>query len=129
MTRRIEVLVFEGCPNVDATLARASAAAAAAGVPADIATVLVDNEDEAIRRRFLGSPTVRVDGIDVDPGAATRDDFGMQCRIYAVDGRFQGLPPDEWITAALRGDAPRTALTTSLSTGGSVDPCCTGRRG
>jgi len=130
MTRRIEVLVFEGCPNVDATVARASAASAATGVPAEVTVVLVENDEDAIRQRFLGSPTVRVDGSDVDPAAAARDDFGMQCRVYAVDGRFQGIPPHEWIAAALRGDAPRTGMTASpISAVGPVDRCCTTGRG
>jgi len=48
--RRIEVLVFEGCPNVDTTVARASAAAVAAGVPADVTVVRVESEAEAVRQ-------------------------------------------------------------------------------
>jgi hypothetical protein len=100
--RRVEVLVFEGCPNAEVTLERARAAALAAGVGADVQVVLVQTDEEARRLRFLGSPSVRVDGVDVDPDVASRDDFGLQCRVYAVGARMQGAPPMEWITDALR---------------------------
>jgi hypothetical protein len=54
------------------------------------------------RVRFLGSPTVRVNGRDVDPDAVDRTDYGLKCRIYRPDhpGESQ-LPPEEWIRAAL----------------------------
>jgi hypothetical protein len=50
---------------------------------------------------------VHVDGVDVEPGAQARDDFGLGCRIYAFDGRLAGAPRMEWIAAALRGNAIR----------------------
>jgi hypothetical protein len=102
--RRVEVLVFDGCPNVDATLGRARAAIAATNARADVQLVRVESDEEARRLRFLGSPTVRVDGVDVDGSANLRDDFGLQCRIYSVGGRLQGAPPMDWIAAALRGE-------------------------
>jgi hypothetical protein len=103
----VDVLVFDGCPNIEATLERARGAIAAANVVADVQLVRVANDDQARQLRFLGSPTVRVDGTDVDPAAVPRDDFGMQCRLYAVDGRFESAPPLAWIVAALRGEGPK----------------------
>jgi hypothetical protein len=100
--RRIEVLFFDECPNADLAADHARAAVRAAGVAATLTLVPVRNDEEAQRLRFLGSPTVRVDGQDVDPTAATRHDFGMQCRVYRVNGRLEGAPPSEWIAAALR---------------------------
>jgi hypothetical protein len=99
---RLEVLVLDGCPNVDITLQRVRTALAEAEVAADVQIVRVTGDDEARRLRFLGSPTVRVEGVDVEPASASRQDFGMQCRIYAVNGRFEGTPPTDWIAAALR---------------------------
>jgi hypothetical protein len=100
--RRIEVLFVDGCPNVDSAVDRARAAIEAAGVAATVVLVRVGSEEEARRLRFVGSPTVRVDGNDVDPTAAVCDDCGVQCRLYRVEGRFEGAPPAEWILAALR---------------------------
>ena len=51
--------------------------------------------------RFLGSPTVRVDGEDIEPDAGERSPFGLKCRPYATPEGLRGLPPDEWVLAAL----------------------------
>lgn len=119
--KRIEVLVFEGCPNIHATVERARAAVATAGVLAETAIVLVASEEDATRLRFIGSPSVRVDGVDIEPLAESRD-FGMQCRLYAVDGCIEGVPPVHWIVAALRGD-PAQIVTNSPKSACSACIC------
>lgn len=101
-TRCVEVLVFEGCPNTDAALDQVRAAMKVAAVNAQLRVVLVQSEDDARRLRFLGSPSVRVDGMDVEASARMRSNFGLQCRIYAVDGRRRGTPPRRWIVEALQ---------------------------
>jgi hypothetical protein len=62
----------------------------------------VDTPEDAERERFLGSPTVRVNGRDVDPGAGERTDYGLKCRIYrsTEDGQSH-VPPESWIRRAL----------------------------
>jgi hypothetical protein len=105
--KQVEVLVFEGCPNVEATVAAAREAIAQAKVSADLRVVRIESDDAAERLRFLGSPTVRVDGSDVEAGTNHRNDFGLQCRVYSVAGRYQGTPPIDWIAAALRGEGDR----------------------
>jgi hypothetical protein len=61
----------------------------------------IANEDAARRERFLGSPTVRVDGRDVEPGAAEREDFGLKCRLYQLPSGLGGVPLDEWVLDAV----------------------------
>lgn len=73
-------------------------AAAALGVDARAELIEVCSEADAMRLRFLGSPTVRVNGRDVEPGAVARTDYALSCRMY---GRT-GVPSREWIKAALR---------------------------
>jgi hypothetical protein len=102
----VEILFFEGCPNVDVAAARARDAIAAARVSADLRLVRIDDEAAATRLRFLGSPTVHVDGLDVERSARQRTDFGLQCRVYSVDGRLEGAAPVEWIRAALESALP-----------------------
>ncbi len=48
-----------------------------AGVEEEPEIVEVRSEEEARERRFLGSPSVHIDGVDVEPQARERDDFGM----------------------------------------------------
>ena len=101
--RRVEVLVFDGCPNVEIALERARAAMATTHTDAEVRVVVVSSDEDARRLRFLGSPSVHVDGVDVDPSAPTRADFGLHCRLYAIGGRMEGAPPVDWIALALRG--------------------------
>jgi hypothetical protein len=62
----------------------------------------VESDEAAGRGLCLGSPTLRVAGVDVDPGAGARTDDGLTCRLYATEDGLRGVPPDEWVFAALR---------------------------
>ncbi len=77
--RRVEVelLVSEACPSRAATAAAVLRAAEEAGVTVELAERVVETQDEARALRMPGSPTVRVAGRDVEPGAESRDDFGL----------------------------------------------------
>jgi hypothetical protein len=119
MSHRIELLVIPGCPHVSAALAAITTAIHQSGSEAEVAEIVVRSESEALALGFLGSPTVRVDGLDVEDGAAERVEPALSCRVYAVDGRFVGAPPAEWIVAALRGARVRG----SSDVGGSSG-CC-----
>jgi hypothetical protein len=100
---RIELLYFDGCPNHDELQPHLRRLLADAGLDHDIDLVRIDTLEQAERARFLGSPTVRVEGVDVDPTAGERRDFGMKCRIYHSAEGLRGTPPDEWILDALVG--------------------------
>lgn len=98
----VEILYFEGCPSVGALLPRLRAIVADHGCNPDaIRLRLVETAEAAVGERFLGSPTVRVDGRDVDPTAIGRDDYGIQCRIYRSDEAQSPIPFEDWIHAAL----------------------------
>jgi hypothetical protein len=125
---RVEVMYFDGCPNVEIATDHAREAVAAAGVLAEVRLVRIDGNTEAMRRQFLGSPTVRVNGEDVDVSARDRMDLGLQCRVYKVDSKLVGMPPVAWIEAALRGDAKGRAEVPRSATCCSVDATNTRRR-
>ncbi len=93
----IELFYFEGCPHVEPTLSLANEVLSQLGLSADVRRVEVRSPEDAERLRFLGSPSVRVDGKDIEPGAESRKEYGLSCRIYS-DGR---LPPKELLVAAL----------------------------
>jgi hypothetical protein len=99
---RVEVLFFDGCPNYEAFLPHLRELLAASGVETDVELVDVRNSDTAKQKRFLGSPTVRIDGKDVEPGADQRTDFGLKCRLFRTAEGLRGTPSDEWLLAALR---------------------------
>ena len=96
----IELLFFHGCPGHERLLPRLRALAERRGT--EVVLRAVDTPADAERVRFLGSPTVRVNGRDVDPGAHERTDFGLKCRLYrSPDGGQSPVPPESWIRAAL----------------------------
>ena len=95
----IELLYFDGCPSYQQLLPTVEQLAAENG--AELELRRVETAEAAERERFLGSPTVRVNGVDVDPTAVGRDDFGLKCRIYRSAEGALPLPPEHWIRAAL----------------------------
>ena len=97
------MVFFDGCPSHERLLPRVRELADAAG--AELVLRRVETPEEAERERFLGSPTVRVDGRDVDPGADARSDYGLKCRLYRSPELGQSqVPPERWIRAALGTD-------------------------
>ena len=58
--------------------------------------------DEAARLRFPGSPTVRVDGRDVDPAYLDPGDYTPRCGLYWTAQGLRGVPERAWIESALR---------------------------
>ena len=103
---RIEVLYFDGCPNHEQLLERLPRLLERHGIDAEITLRNIPDGEAAQRERFLGSPTIRVGGRDVDPGARHRSDYGLKCRIYQTPDGLTGLPPDQLILDAL-ADHPK----------------------
>jgi hypothetical protein len=99
---RLEVLYIEGCAHYEPLVSRLPGLLERAGVESEVELRIVDSETEARRLRFLGSPTVRVDGRDVELGAEERGDYGLSCRLYRTGDGMTGAPPDGLILAALR---------------------------
>jgi hypothetical protein len=99
---KLEVLFFDGCPNHEELLPHLRALLTSAGAEdTEIDLVRIENADAAQAERFLGSPTVRIDGEDVEPVANERTDFGLKCRLFATPGGLRGMPADEWVLRAL----------------------------
>lgn len=98
---RVELLYFDGCPNYERTREVVERIAAELGLTPAFELVNVSDPDAAITRRFLGSPTVRIDGRDVEPGAHERREFVLACRVYQTDKGTAGQPDEELIRAAL----------------------------
>src|SRR5438105_4010512 len=99
----VEILYFEGCPNHVAAHELVERVGAEVGVTIDLRLVEVEHPEDAAAMRFLGSPTIRVDGHDVEPGADEREQFQFACRVYRIRDEFSGQPAAEWVRAALIG--------------------------
>jgi hypothetical protein len=97
----VEVLFIEDCPNAGAARALVERIAEELHVELDIHAIEIRARDEARERGFLGSPTIRVDGSDVEPGADRRRDFALACRVYRGSLGPSGRPDEAWVREAL----------------------------
>lgn len=98
---KVEVLYFKGCPNHLPTVKRVRETLHKMGLDDEIREIEVDSQDRAEATAFLGSPSVRIDGVDVEPSARGIKAFGLTCRTYIEDGTRTGLPSRELISTAI----------------------------
>ena len=97
----IELLYWDGCPSHPEARELLEEVLAARGIDAEIRMTHVGTDAEAERLRFPGSPTIRIDGRDVDAGGAAAPP-SLTCRIYYLaDGRPSPIPSREELEAAL----------------------------
>lgn len=97
-------MYFDDCPNWQAVLEEIKGLLATKGVEDQVDLIRVTSSQEAERLQFPGSPTIRINGEDVDPEVPSSG-FELACRVYEVDGELMGRPPTEWIDAALDATA------------------------
>ena len=97
----IEVLYVRDCPHYQATLAMVERVRAEVGIDTELHTPLVVDQAAADQAAFPGSPTVRVDGHDVEPGSEPVAEYVLGCRLYRLEHRFAGRPEERWVRQAL----------------------------
>jgi len=98
---RIEILYTEGCPNLRSAVARIKQVLREENISAELFETSVSQESAARELRFLGSPTIRVNGLDVEPEARASREYGIMCRTYVVNGRRVGVPSCEMVRHAV----------------------------
>lgn len=99
---RVELLWWSGCPSWAEARQIVREEMAAAGLDPERLEMREVCSDEAAREEvFVGSPTIRVDGRDIqDPGEGP---VGLTCRVYRLrDGRISALPDPLDVREALR---------------------------
>lgn len=98
----IEILMFEGCPHVEGAEQLVRDTVKEFDVVADIEVVRVIDNEDAVAKRFLGSPSIRINGrdIEVDEDDTTR--YSMRCRVYRQADQQSGLPSKELLISALQ---------------------------
>ena len=103
----IEVLYVQDCPHYQGTLALVDRVRAELGIDTELRISLILDQDAAEQARFPGSPTVRVDGRDVEPGSEPTTEYVVGCRLYRLEHPFAGQPEERWIREALLQAAGR----------------------
>jgi hypothetical protein len=95
---KIEVFYVPDCPNHAVALERIRTILPAISFQTHVSEVLVRDADMAQSLKFPGSPTIRVNGQDVEPQSEKTTAFGLMCRLYS-DG--SGAPSEDRLRAAI----------------------------
>jgi mercuric ion transport protein len=99
---KVQVLYFDGCPNSLPAVELVAETLRAEGIETDVELVLVASAEQAQEIEFLGSPTVRINGLDVEPEARTQKSYGFGCRTYVDGEKRTGMPSRRMIQRAIR---------------------------
>jgi hypothetical protein len=97
----VELLFWKGCPSHPKALAELRAAMSEQGLdPAGVLVREIDSEADAERECFVGSPTIRIDGVDIQQ--VEHEPYGLTCRVYyRRDGRVSPTPDPADVREAL----------------------------
>lgn len=107
---KIDFLYFEGCPSYKIAYKYLKEVLEEEKIDAEIEKIHVSNDELAKKLKFLGSPTIRINGKDIDKSAQELKDFGIKCRIYFSDGEIMGYPSKEVIRSALKAIKPKVTV-------------------
>jgi 3'-phosphoadenosine 5'-phosphosulfate sulfotransferase (PAPS reductase)/FAD synthetase len=77
MKVNVRVLYTGGCDHTPPTIDLVKNTASEMGIDIDLKTIEIQNQEQAKSQKFLGSPTVQVNGMDVDPSARSLNAFGF----------------------------------------------------
>lgn len=91
---KVEILYVAGCPHVQPAREAVERALRQAQVRAEVRDVLVSEQGASRPTGFAGSPTVLVNGRDVEPAP----EAGFSCRIYSGG---KGYPSQEVVRRAV----------------------------
>ena len=98
---QIEVLWFDGCPNHESSRAAVEQALASRGLDSALINSIRVDETTAVDVKFPGSPTIRVDGQDIEPDFQDPGTYALSCRVYATSKGLRGQPETTWIERAI----------------------------
>src|SRR5437879_6326120 len=120
----IEVLYFEGCPNHLPALEMVRETLNSLGRQDEIHQVEVRTQADADTTAFVGSPSIRINGTDIEPWARTAKAFGLSCRTYLDGSHRSGVPSRELLRRAISEgimDVPASIATEpNASTAGTI---------
>jgi glutaredoxin len=97
----IRVLTFEGCPHCEAARDLVEKTVRDLQLKADVQAIQVKDECEARQYGFLGSPSVQIDGHDIERDRRS-DASSYSCRVYKTPNGLTGVPPRELLVEAIR---------------------------
>jgi len=120
---KIELLYILDCPWCVKTKKLIKESLSDLKLKVEVEEILIDSEKKAKKHKFLGSPTLRVNGKDIQKQVSkdeclacceklakltkkttefVKQECGRGCRIYQYKGRKYPYPPKEMIKEAIK---------------------------
>ncbi len=99
---KTELYFFDGCPSYQRALDNLREALRLEAAREDIALIRVDSDEDARAKRFLGSPTIRINGVDLEGSEAEKRGYVFGCRLYFDNDSKAGWPSVRRIRQALQ---------------------------
>lgn len=98
---KIEVLYFAGCPNHLPAMEIVRETLNSLDRDDEIHQTEIRTQAEAETMGFVGSPSIRIDGADIEPWARATKTFGLSCRTYSHGSQRWGVPSREQLRHAI----------------------------
>ena len=98
----IGVLFIEGCPGVLSIANNIKEVIAEEAVHASISFILIETPEDARRLHFTGSPTVRINGMDIESNMQANKDYDLRSRNYYINGEKSDYPAKSMIRDAIK---------------------------
>lgn len=106
----VTVLFYEECPSHEPALERLREVLDEEGIDAEVEVTEVESEEQAQELHFAGSPTILLNGRDIDPPPPDAP-YALTCRAYRLeDGRISPLPSRSMIRKAISAAAKAEAV-------------------
>ncbi len=102
MFMKIQFLYFEDCPSYKHALENLSSVLSEQEIQICIEMIPVRSPAEAQQLNFLGSPTIQIDGVDLEGTEALKSGVGYGCRMYENGNQMRGWPSKEQIRGTLK---------------------------
>ena len=116
----VTFLFYEDCPSHELALERLREVLDEESIAAEVEVVKVESQEQAQERHFVGSPTILLNGQDIDPPPPDSY-YALTCRAYHLeDGRISPLPSRGMIRRAIDGSTEAEAIGGSADSGRSM---------
>jgi hypothetical protein len=95
----IEFYYFDVCPSYKPAYKNLEEVLKEKGIEAKIKSIRVDSSDAAEKLNFQGSPSIRIDGKDIED---KDEGYSYSCRIFEIDGKLTGVPTREYLSEKIK---------------------------
>ncbi len=99
---KVEFLYFMSCPHYLLALDLLDEVLNDEGLGWPVEMILVNTHETALTLKFLGSPSIRIGGEDLEYSSDEEREYGLKCRVYLANGKTQGFPPEKLIRDAIQ---------------------------